>query len=355
MPLVFFHGTPGAAGPFDPLIESGRRAGRAPHRVLAARIRRFRSSCQGRSVASCVADVVAIADALGYDRFYCSGGSGGGPHSIACAALIPDRVIAVGGDRVRRRRSTPRASTGRPAWARRTSRSSAPPARANVRSRSTSSARQIAVNGVTPGELLARVGQPVLRGRPPCRQRRVRRAHGATARAFAVQSASGDGSTTIWRSSPTGGSTWTRSPLLSTSGTGPRIISSRCRARRVAGRAPPGAKAHLRPDDGHLSITLSSYGEILDALLEAEGAERGRSVSTGTGTLECYVPRMLLGRLLEPAEEDLRRRSTGRWCSPTSPASPGCPSGWLATGKEGAEHLVDAINACFSALLARCL
>ena len=30
----------------------------------------------------------------------------------------------------------------------------------------------------------------------------------------------------------------------------------------------PGAKAHLRPAEGHLSITLSSYGEILDALLE---------------------------------------------------------------------------------------
>ena len=30
----------------------------------------------------------------------------------------------------------------------------------------------------------------------------------------------------------------------------------------------PGAKAQLRPGDGHLSITLSSYGEILDALLE---------------------------------------------------------------------------------------
>jgi len=36
-----------------------------------------------------------MADELGYERFYCSGGSGGGPHSIACAALIPDRVIAV--------------------------------------------------------------------------------------------------------------------------------------------------------------------------------------------------------------------------------------------------------------------
>lgn len=45
-------------------------------------------------MASCVDDVAAVADALGYDRFYSVGGSGGGPHSIACAVLLPDRVIA---------------------------------------------------------------------------------------------------------------------------------------------------------------------------------------------------------------------------------------------------------------------
>src|SRR4029077_2646055 len=38
-------------------------------------------------------DVVAIADELGFDRFGVSGGSGGGPHSLACAALLPDRVV----------------------------------------------------------------------------------------------------------------------------------------------------------------------------------------------------------------------------------------------------------------------
>jgi pimeloyl-ACP methyl ester carboxylesterase len=37
--------------------------------------------------------LVTIADALGVDRFAASGGSGGGPHVLACAALLPDRVI----------------------------------------------------------------------------------------------------------------------------------------------------------------------------------------------------------------------------------------------------------------------
>ena len=40
-----------------------------------------------------VADVRALADGLGFDRFGVSGGSGGGPHALACAALLPDRVV----------------------------------------------------------------------------------------------------------------------------------------------------------------------------------------------------------------------------------------------------------------------
>jgi pimeloyl-ACP methyl ester carboxylesterase len=38
--------------------------------------------------------VAAIADALGLDRFATWGISGGGPHALACAALLPDRVTA---------------------------------------------------------------------------------------------------------------------------------------------------------------------------------------------------------------------------------------------------------------------
>jgi pimeloyl-ACP methyl ester carboxylesterase len=46
----------------------------------------------GRTVADAVADVVALADAQGWERFAILGGSGGGPHALACAALLPDRV-----------------------------------------------------------------------------------------------------------------------------------------------------------------------------------------------------------------------------------------------------------------------
>ncbi|MFE3328368.1 alpha/beta fold hydrolase [Streptomyces sp. NPDC059176] len=46
----------------------------------------------GRSVADVAQDVATIADALGLDRFAVVGRSGGAPHALACAALMPDRV-----------------------------------------------------------------------------------------------------------------------------------------------------------------------------------------------------------------------------------------------------------------------
>lgn len=49
----------------------------------------------GRCVADEAADVRAVADALGLDRFSVVGGSGGGPHALACAALLGDRVERV--------------------------------------------------------------------------------------------------------------------------------------------------------------------------------------------------------------------------------------------------------------------
>jgi pimeloyl-ACP methyl ester carboxylesterase len=46
----------------------------------------------GRQVVDCVDDVAAIADALGLDTCAVTGGSGGGPHSLAVAARLADRV-----------------------------------------------------------------------------------------------------------------------------------------------------------------------------------------------------------------------------------------------------------------------
>src|SRR5690242_11274058 len=48
----------------------------------------------GRSIADAAADVEAICVGLGLGRIATWGGSGGGPHALACAALLPDRVLA---------------------------------------------------------------------------------------------------------------------------------------------------------------------------------------------------------------------------------------------------------------------
>jgi pimeloyl-ACP methyl ester carboxylesterase len=48
----------------------------------------------GRTVADCASDVAAICAELGIDRLATWGISGGGPHVLACAALLPDLVTA---------------------------------------------------------------------------------------------------------------------------------------------------------------------------------------------------------------------------------------------------------------------
>ncbi len=49
----------------------------------------------GRTVADCAVDVRAIAAALDAKQLGVWGASGGGPHALACAALLPDMVVGV--------------------------------------------------------------------------------------------------------------------------------------------------------------------------------------------------------------------------------------------------------------------
>jgi pimeloyl-ACP methyl ester carboxylesterase len=90
-PLISIHGTPGGRIAYwmDPTIYARHRL----RRLTFDRPGYGESTRQrNRIVADIVPDIVAIADALGVDRFAVIGGSGGGPHALACAALLPDRV-----------------------------------------------------------------------------------------------------------------------------------------------------------------------------------------------------------------------------------------------------------------------
>ncbi|HEY3611294.1 MAG TPA: alpha/beta hydrolase [Pseudonocardiaceae bacterium] len=92
LPLFSLHGTPGC------------RLTRTPDATLWARLQLrvvtvdragygLSSPLVGRRVGHAAGDIAALADVLGIGRFAVSGVSGGGPHSLACAAELGDRVL----------------------------------------------------------------------------------------------------------------------------------------------------------------------------------------------------------------------------------------------------------------------
>ena len=92
-PLVLHSGTPSAALIHEPMAREVARHGL--RLVVYGRPGYAGSTPQpGRAVASAVEDVAAILDELGAEEFYAVGWSGGGPHALACAALLPGRCLA---------------------------------------------------------------------------------------------------------------------------------------------------------------------------------------------------------------------------------------------------------------------
>lgn len=90
--VVWHHGSPQTGAILEPLLAAARE--RAIRLVSYGRPSYGGSSPnRGRDVASAAADVEQAADALRIDRFATMGASGGGPHALACAALLPDRVV----------------------------------------------------------------------------------------------------------------------------------------------------------------------------------------------------------------------------------------------------------------------
>jgi pimeloyl-ACP methyl ester carboxylesterase len=93
-PVFWHHGTPNVGSPPEPLFPAA--AARGLRWVSYDRPAYGGSSPNpGRDIASAAADVAAIADALGIGRFAVVGHSGGGPHALACGALLSGRVVAV--------------------------------------------------------------------------------------------------------------------------------------------------------------------------------------------------------------------------------------------------------------------
>ena len=97
LPLVFHHGTPGGAVPDRMLNQAAAERGL---RVVSYSRPGYGSSTpradavSTATVADDAADVATILDHLGHDLFVSIGWSGGGPRTLACAAMLPERCLA---------------------------------------------------------------------------------------------------------------------------------------------------------------------------------------------------------------------------------------------------------------------
>ncbi|HEY2265319.1 MAG TPA: alpha/beta fold hydrolase [Streptosporangiaceae bacterium] len=92
-PVLVHNGTPNSRHLFAPV--AGDAAARGLRLIGYDRPGYGGSTAQpGRTVADCAADARAICAELGITRLAMWGISGGGPHLLACAALLPDLVVA---------------------------------------------------------------------------------------------------------------------------------------------------------------------------------------------------------------------------------------------------------------------
>ena len=262
--LVAHHGTPGAGLPYEPFVGAARDRGLeyvaysrpgygdAPRQV-------------GRSVASCAADVERILDELGAERCYTYGWSGGGPHALACAALLGDRVIKVatiasvapwdaeGLDFL--------AGMGAENLEEFAAIEAGPEALRAYLEREAAGLREVTGEQVAAalGDLIGEADRAVLTG------------EFADHLARSMRTAIGDG-VDGWLDDDTAfRAAWgfdlgaIAVPVTIWQGDDDRMVPF-AHGQWLAGHVP-GARAQLRPGEGHLSLLLGAFGEILDDLL----------------------------------------------------------------------------------------
>jgi pimeloyl-ACP methyl ester carboxylesterase len=93
VPVLVLRGSPHSRLLYDGWVEDARSRG---VRLICYERPGYGGSTPqpGRTVASAANDVAAIAKELGLNRLLIWGVSGGGPHALACAALLPGLVVA---------------------------------------------------------------------------------------------------------------------------------------------------------------------------------------------------------------------------------------------------------------------
>jgi pimeloyl-ACP methyl ester carboxylesterase len=96
-PVLGFHGTPGSRRQILIPTADAAAKGLGIRLIALDRPGYGHSTFQpGRRLVDWPGDVAQVADRLGLDRFAVIGVSGGGPHALVCAALLPERVTRAG-------------------------------------------------------------------------------------------------------------------------------------------------------------------------------------------------------------------------------------------------------------------
>lgn len=94
-PLLYFHGTPGSR--YTRVPEPSLLEKHGVRQITLERPGFGRSTYDSdRTLLDWPADVREAADILGYEQFAVAGHSGGGPHTLACAHALENRLTSVG-------------------------------------------------------------------------------------------------------------------------------------------------------------------------------------------------------------------------------------------------------------------
>lgn len=92
-PLVLHEGTPVGLGVYEPTVAAASVRGMRVIQVARPGYERS-APLPGRRVGDIAGDVACVMDHLDADTFVTAGWSGGGPHALACAALSQGRCLA---------------------------------------------------------------------------------------------------------------------------------------------------------------------------------------------------------------------------------------------------------------------
>jgi pimeloyl-ACP methyl ester carboxylesterase len=272
LPLVLHEGTPCGLVLYSPTV---RAAGLRGLRVILAARPGYEGSTPrpGRRVADVAEDTAAVLDDLGADSFVTAGWSGGGPHALACAAALPGRCLAAASIAG----VAPYRAPGLD-WMAGMGPENVAEFGAALRSEAELTAfldREAATLSTVTGQdvakafggLVIEADQAVLTG--------AYADHIAACLRAAVSTGIAG-----WRDDDLA---FTRDWGFSLAGERPpraaiwqgdqdRMVPF-AHGQWLAG-AIPGARVHLMPGDGHLSMTVSAFDQILDDLLDLAGLSR---------------------------------------------------------------------------------